>query len=253
MGPGGLGGLIWWLRKKFLRPFSRRQEAPLRLPTHLAIIMDGNGRWAQLRGLPRILGHRAGVESVRAVARRCGELGIRFLTLYTFSRENWQRSPQEVAELMGMLERLVEEEVPELMRNRVRLRAIGRLSDLPEGVRSRLEAAIQRTAGNTGLVLTLALSYGGRDEILDAVEKLRSTQGEVTAERFRQSLYDPELPDPDLLIRTGGERRLSNFLLWQLAYTELYFTDTLWPDFRERELELTLRDYSKRERRFGRV
>jgi undecaprenyl diphosphate synthase len=225
------------------------------LPRHIAIIMDGNGRWAKKRHLPRILGHRKGVERVREIVRASGEIGIRYLTLYTFSSENWQRPKKEVGDLMKLLERLVADEEPELMKNNVRLNAIGRLSDLPAGVFEKLNRSIDHLHTNTGLVLTLALSYGGRGEIVDSLKKICASGkcATLTDKEFVEFLYDPALPDPDLLIRTGGERRISNFLLWQLAYTELYFTETLWPDFGKRELVSAIEDFAQRERRFGRV
>jgi undecaprenyl diphosphate synthase len=229
-----------------------------KIPRHIAIIMDGNGRWAKKRGLPRILGHRTGIESVREIVRTCSELGVEYLTLYTFSRENWRRPPDEVKALMGMLKKLLRQEVDELNRKNVRIRAIGRLSDLPDEVRRELERAIKITENNTGLKLYLALSYGGRAEIVDALKKLAQRvknnelePDEIDEEVVRNSLYDPELPDPDLLIRTSGEMRVSNFLLWQIAYTEIYVTPTLWPDFRREDLLKAIEEYGKRERRFG--
>ncbi len=222
--------------------------------------MDGNGRWAKRRGLPRIFGHRAGIESVRDVVRTCSELGVEYLTLYTFSSENWRRPPDEVNALMSMLKRMLNREVDDLNRRNVSIRAIGRLSELPEDVRKELFKAIEKTRSNTGLKLYLALSYGGRAEIVDAFKKAfdRIKKGEMkiedlTEDNFRDFLYDPELPDPDLLIRTSGEMRISNFLLWQIAYSEIYITDTLWPDFRKDELLKAIEDYSRRERRFGGV
>jgi len=225
------------------------------LPRHIAAIMDGNGRWAKKRRLPRVFGHRQGVERVREIVRACGEIGIPYLTLFTFSSENWQRPKNEVSELMKMLGRLIRNEEPELLKNNVRLRAIGRISDLPQRVVDQLNATIERLSKNTGLVLTLALSYGGRNEIIDGIKKIVES-GRVdmpTEDGFNKFLYDPDLPDPDLLIRTGGEQRISNFLLWQLAYTELYFTETLWPDFSKKHLLAALEDFNRRERRFGRV
>ena len=229
-----------------------------KIPRHIAIIMDGNGRWAQKRGLPRILGHRTGIESVREIVRACSELGVEYLTLYTFSRENWKRPPKEVKALMGMLKRLLRQEVEELHRRNVRIRAIGRIMDLPDEVRKELVKAIEITKNNDGLKLYLALSYGGRAEIVDAVKNVarkvkenRLNLNDIDEEIVRNSLYDPELPDPDLLIRTSGEMRISNFLLWQIAYTEIYVTPTLWPDFRKEELIKAIEDYRKRERRFG--
>ncbi len=232
----------------------------MKIPRHVAIIMDGNGRWARQRGLPRIFGHRAGIESVRDVVRTCSEIGVEYLTLYTFSSENWRRPSDEVKSLMSMLKRMLRREVEDLNRRNVRIRAIGRIDQLPEDVREELDRAIEKTKDNTGLKLYLALSYGGRAEIIDAFKKAYSLIkiGKMTIEElnegsFPQFLYDPELPDPDLLIRTSGEMRISNFLLWQIAYTEIYITPTLWPDFRKDELLKAIEDFSRRERRFGGV
>ena len=230
----------------------------LKIPRHIAIIMDGNGRWAQKRGLPRIVGHKTGVESVREVVRVASELGVEYLTLYTFSKENWKRPKDEVMGLMNLLKRLLRVEVEELNRNNVRIKAIGRLQDLPDEVLKELERARRLTENNDGLKLYLALSYGGRAEIVDAFKKAfrkweegKLTPDSIDEETFREFLYDPELPDPDLLIRTSGEMRVSNFMLWQIAYSEIYVTPTLWPDFRREELLKAIEDYSKRERRFG--
>ncbi|RMH89438.1 MAG: isoprenyl transferase [Calditrichaeota bacterium] len=230
------------------------------LPRHVAIIMDGNGRWARRRGLPRAAGHREGVKSVRAVVEAAGELGIEYLTLYTFSKENWKRPVTEVSTLMKLLVSALRKEIDELMKNNVRLRAIGDINDLPEFARDELVQAIERTSHNTGLNLNLALSYGGRSEILAAVRELayRVRNGElhpedIDEEIFSGALYTRGIPDPDLLIRTSGEERISNFLLWQLAYTELYITRTLWPDFRKREFYTAIVDYLRRERRFGMI
>ena len=230
------------------------------IPEHIAIIMDGNGRWAEERNLPRIAGHTAGIEVIRDVVKACGELGVRYLSLYTFSTENWQRPDAEVEFLMQLLKDTIRQEVDDLMENNVRLAAIGRLDDLPSEARAELTNAIRRTAGNTGLNLVLALSYGGRNEILDAVRKIaqdvseqKIVPSEIGADTFRKYLYLPELPDPDLLIRTSGEMRVSNFLVWQIAYTELWVTPVLWPDFRKEHLVEALRDYEGRERRFGKI
>jgi len=230
----------------------------LKIPRHIAIIMDGNGRWARKRGLPRIVGHKTGVESVREVIRVASELGVEYLTLYTFSKENWKRPKEEVMGLMNLLKRLLRMEVEELNRNNVRIKAIGRLQDLPDEVLKELERARRLTENNDGLKLYLAISYGGRAEIVDAFKKALKKWGEgkltpdsIDEESFREFLYDPELPDPDLLIRTSGEMRVSNFMLWQIAYSEIYVTPTLWPDFRREELLKAIEDYSKRERRFG--
>ncbi len=229
-------------------------ESSAKLPRHIAIIMDGNGRWAKKRLMPRIMGHREGIRRVREIVRACGELGIAYLTLYTFSTENWRRSETEVSELMKMLARLLLSEIEELDKNNVRFEAIGRLDALPSEVQKGLREMRDRLASNTGLVLVLALNYGGRQEILDmalAVSKNVAELNSVDIESFSRYQYLSELPNPDLLIRTGGEKRISNFLLWQIAYTELYFTDVLWPEFNKEKLMYALEDYSKRERRFG--
>ena len=229
-----------------------------RLPRHVAVIMDGNGRWAERRGLSRIEGHRAGLEAVRAVVRAGHELAIRNLTLYAFSLENWSRPKAEVDELMRLLEHYLEAEREEVMRNRIRVRAIGRADLLPPGVRRRLEQVIEESKENREMTLVFAISYGGRAEIVDAARKLlRDFElGKVDPERldektFAAYLYEPELPDPDLLIRTGGESRVSNFLLWQIAYTEIHSTEVMWPDFRKGHFVEALLDYQSRERRFG--
>lgn len=230
------------------------------LPRHVAVIMDGNGRWARRRMLPRIVGHHEGVKRVREIVRSCGELGISYLTLYTFSTENWDRPKVEVSELMKMLERLLRGEIEELDKNNVRFEAIGRIEGLPEKVQEGVRTMRDRLSQNTGLVLVLALNYGGRQEIADMAKKAAQAvlKGEANADSINEETlgsfqYLPELPDPDLLIRTGAEKRISNFLLWQSAYTELYFTDVLWPDFTREELMKALQDYAGRERRFGRV
>jgi undecaprenyl diphosphate synthase len=230
------------------------------LPCHVAVIMDGNGRWARRRMLPRIVGHREGVKRVREIVRSCGELGISYLTLYTFSAENWDRPEAEVNELMKMLDRLLRDEIEELDKNNVRFEAIGRIEGLPEKVQARVRTMRDRLSQNTGLVLILALNYGGRQEIADMAKKAAQAvlKGEADTDSINEETlgafqYLPELPDPDLLIRTGVEKRISNFLLWQSAYTELYFTDVLWPDFTREELMKALQDYAARERRFGRV
>jgi len=216
--------------------------------------MDGNGRWARKRGLPRVMGHKVGVESVRSVIRVARKLGIKYLTLYTFSSENWQRPKEEVSYLMQLLKTLLIKEVYDLKRQGVRIRAIGRLGNLGKEVLEALNYAIEKTKDNRELNLYLALSYGGRQEIVDAVNTiLRLGIKEVDEEKFRNFLYDPELPDVDLLIRTAGEYRISNFLLWHTAYAELYITDVLWPDFREEEFLKAIEDYSKRVRKFGKV
>lgn len=226
----------------------------LKIPRHIAAIMDGNGRWARQRGMPRMIGHREGVKALREVVRACSDLGVGFLTVYSFSTENWRRPEAEVSALMKLMASSIDAQRDGLMKNNVRVRTIGRTQDLPAAVRKRLLALIEETSANTGLVFTLALSYGGRAELLDAcrraVEAGKAPQNEQGLARL---LYAPDLPDPDLLVRTGGEKRISNYLLWQLAYTELYFTETLWPDFRRAQLIAAIEDYGRRQRRFGRV
>jgi len=231
-----------------------------RVPRHVAVIMDGNGRWATERGLPRTAGHEAGADSVREIVRACGELGIEYLTLYSFSTENWGRPDDEVETLMALLARYLVEERGELMHNRVRLRGIGELDRLPRHVRELLDAATRHLEGNDGLLLTLALSYGSRAEIVDAVRRIATevaggtlAAGDIDADAISGRLYTAGTPDPDLLVRTSGEMRLSNFLLWQLAYAELYVTDVFWPDFRRPELEAALEVYARRQRRFGKT
>jgi undecaprenyl diphosphate synthase len=224
--------------------------------------MDGNGRWARKRGLPRVIGHRQGIESIRACVKASQNLGITHLTLYTFSTENWNRPKEEVETLMNMLEEMLLKETAELHKNNVKVNAIGRLDDLNPKARKVLQESLDLTAKNTNLVLTFCLSYGGRTEIVDAVKKIvakdraehieLNSLDETTVKSF---LYDPSLPAPDLLIRTGAENRerISNFLLWQIAYTELYFTKTLWPDFGKKEFIKAIGEFKKRERLFGRV
>jgi undecaprenyl diphosphate synthase len=229
-----------------------------KLPRHVAIIMDGNGRWARKRTLNRVRGHEEGVESVRVIVRTSRNLGIRWLTLYAFSEENWRRSKKEVDFLMMLLRRFLKTELKEMLTNGIRFQAIGNTGKFPEDVRSLIDETVKRTAGNSDMILSLALSYGGRQEIYRAVrkiaEKVRSGDihpEEVTEELISDSLYTAGMPDPDLLIRTSGECRVSNFLLWQIAYTEIYITPVLWPDFRKKEYLLALEDFQKRNRRFG--
>lgn len=229
-----------------------------RLPRHVAIIMDGNGRWAAQRGQPRIAGHRAGVEAVRASVDTGARLGLRALTLYAFSTENWKRPRYEVDALMRMLRRYLRLELEEINRQNIRFQTIGRTGALNENVRREIVKATERTARNTGMVLSVALNYGGRAEIVDAcraaVRRLLSEQNppdEVTEERIAGELYTRNLPELDLLVRTSGELRISNFLLWQAAYSELYVTETLWPDFRRLHLLEAIIDYQGRDRRFG--
>jgi undecaprenyl diphosphate synthase len=237
-----------------------KEIEPERLPQHIAIIMDGNGRWAERHAMGRILGHRKGADSVRAAVQTCRRLGIKCLTLYAFSVENWLRPDAEVRALLKLLQEYLEKEVQGLMDKDIRLVAIGNLEALGEPIFVKLREAMTSTAANRGMVLNLALSYGGRDEIVLAVKRMVSdgvagkiTSEEVTKELCASYLYTAGLPDPDLLIRTGGEYRISNFLLWQMAYTEFYFTEILWPDFRERHILKAIADYQQRERRFGRT
>lgn len=225
---------------------------------HVAIIMDGNGRWAERRGLPKVEGHRQGARQVTEVLKAAQEYGVEFLTLYAFSTENWKRPVAEVTALMGLLEEFIDDKLPELMKNGIQLRTIGRTEDLFPGARKKLLHAIEMTEKNNGGTLNLALNYGGRAEIVDAVNKMAAEMTEkggrfpkVTEESFRNYLYAPDIPDPDLLIRTSGELRLSNFLLWELSYSEMYVTDTLWPDFGKKEFEEALEAYGQRDRRFG--
>jgi undecaprenyl diphosphate synthase len=230
------------------------------LPRHVAVIMDGNGRWAKQRGLPRIAGHRAAVESVRDVVRAAGEVGVEVLSLFTFSLENWSRPEEEVEALMFLLQETLPAEVPSLNENNVRLRAVGRLHDLPSSVRKALRESEEALAGNSGLQLVLALSYGGQAELVDAARAIaeevaagKLDPGQIDAELYRSKLYTHRYPEPDLLIRTSGEHRISNFFLWQIAYAELWFTPVLWPDFRAEHLYRAIREYQERERRFGGV
>jgi undecaprenyl diphosphate synthase len=225
-------------------------------PQHVAIIMDGNGRWAKGRGLPRMMGHKAGGDNIRPVVKAFAEHGVRYLTLYAFSTENWNRPRVEVAGLLSLLTRRIDEETRLFHERNVRLVHIGRLDRLSQKLRQKVEAAIELTRKNTGLTLCLAFDYGGRDEIVQAARRLSSdnTPGSIVDETvLSQFLYTAGIPDPDLIIRTGGEIRLSNFLLWQAAYSELYFTPVLWPDFGRKEIEEALSEYEQRQRRFGSV
>jgi len=238
----------------------RERLDPARMPRHIAVIMDGNGRWAREQGLPRLEGHRASRESVRETLRTCRDLGIEFLTLYTFSAENWRRPKSEVDALMALIEGSLREEAEELHAESVRVLHLGKREGLPETLVSELDRVEKLTDGNTGVTLQIALNYGGRQEIVDAAA---AVAGEVAAGRMspeaiegsdlRRHLYRPDTPDPDLLIRSGGEFRVSNYLLWEIAYTEIYVTPTLWPDFRRADLYRALVDYQGRGRRFGGV
>jgi undecaprenyl diphosphate synthase len=234
---------------------------PERLPAHIAIIMDGNGRWANRRNMPRVAGHKAGIDPVRSTVETCARLGITALTLYAFSVENWKRPRHEVETLWRLLRFYLRRELPELMENNIRLAAIGRLEALPRQVRQELEAVMEATSRNKGLIVNLAINYGGRAEIVDAVNALLDKariEGtlddlQVNEKDIASKLYTARIPDPDLLIRTSGEMRVSNFLLWQIAYSELYVTETLWPDFKLSDLLSAILDFQKRDRRFGGV
>jgi undecaprenyl diphosphate synthase len=232
----------------------------MNVPKHIGIIMDGNGRWAKKRGLPRTAGHRAGTDATRKIVRACGELGVEYCTIYVFSSENWKRPPTEVSLLMKLLVEMIRKEVRDLDTNNVVLQAMGDTGRLPPQVRHELDTGIAHTASNTGLTLVLALSYGGRDEIVRAARTFAAEAASepsciesLDEDMFRRYLWYPGLPDPELIIRTGGEQRISNFLLWHAAYAELYFTETLWPDFDKTHLIDAIQDYNSRERRFGRV
>ncbi len=231
---------------------------PNKLPRHVALIMDGNGRWAKKKAMNRIRGHEEGTESVRVIVRASREIGIPWLTLYAFSEENWKRSKFEVDALMGILKRFLKSELDEMMENGIRFTVIGRIEKLPVDVQDLIRQTSEKTCRNRDMVLTLALSYGGRQEILYAIrkiaEKVKSGElkpSEIVEEDISDSLYTAGMPDPDLLIRTSGEYRVSNFMLWQIEYTELYITPTLWPDFRREEYLLAIEEFQKRDRRFG--
>lgn len=230
------------------------------LPSHVAIIMDGNGRWASKKGAARIFGHQSAIEAVRAATEGCAELEIKYLTLYAFSTENWARPKAEVDGLMSLLVRTINSELSTLMKNDVRLNTIGDISLLPSGAQKKLEEGKQLTASNNGLELILALNYSGRWEIMQAAKKMAKaikaddlTVDDITPDEFATYLETKGVPDPELLIRTSGEMRISNFMLWQMAYTELYFTHVLWPDFRKPDLHAAIKEYQRRERRFGKI
>ena len=235
-------------------------DEPSKVPRHVAIIMDGNGRWARQKGLPRIKGHEAGAESVRAVVRACKNAGVEYLTLYAFSVENWVRPREEIGGLMQLLRLFLEKNEKELHENKIRLRVIGRMSDLPQMIQQRLKKVMEATREYKAGTLILALSYGGRAELVDATRAIaekvaagRMKPDNITDQTIAEHLYAPDVPDPDLMIRTSGELRLSNFLLWQLSYAELYVTDVLWPDFREPDFDKAIDAYAHRHRRFGDV
>ena len=222
---------------------------------HIAIIMDGNGRWAIDKGMDRLLGHKEGAKSAKKIIEVCSDLKIKYLTLYAFSTENWNRPQYEVDSLMSLLSSMLENEIKELERNNIVFSVVGRIEDLPPGVQKIISEAIDRTKNNTGLILSLALSYGGRQEIIDAINKIiLSKKSEIIDEEIvKNNLYCPEIPDPDLIIRTAGEYRLSNFLLWQSAYAELFVSNKNWPDFKEKDLMQALKDFENRDRTFGKL
>jgi undecaprenyl diphosphate synthase len=243
-----------------LTPLPTGSVFNLSAPSHIAIIMDGNGRWAKQRGLPRLTGHENGAQALRAVTETCCEIGVGCLTVYAFSTENWKRPVAEVNALFGLLEHFLAAELPTLLANNIRLRAIGRLRELPPSALRALEQTIEQTSGNTGMSLVLAINYSGRAELVDAVRQVcfEVAKGSLRPEDFTQEdlqrhLYTRDWPDPDLLIRTSGEMRLSNFLLWQLSYTELYVTQKCWPDFGREDLFEAVREFHRRQRRFGGV
>lgn len=251
-------------KKKFLNSSIPKTELPdldpARLPQHVAIIMDGNGRWAKKRLFNRIKGHEKGSETVRSVVRTSREIGIRYLTLYAFSTENWQRPKAEVSALMSLLKKFLQQELPEMQDNNIRLHVIGQIERLPEDVRQTLNHTMTKTRANDGMQLNLALSYGGRSEIVRMVQSIaaetangRLSPQSITEATIAGHLYTSGMPDPDVLIRTSGEMRISNFLLWQLAYTEIFITETLWPDFTREEYIRILREFQQRDRRFGKI
>lgn len=235
---------------------SNQSNPTARIPQHIAIIMDGNGRWAEARGLPRLQGHKAGTENLREIIRGCVEQGVKYLTVYAFSTENWGRPKEEIDGLMTILELYLDQEIDELCREGVRICHLGRLEAMPEKVRKKVEKSMEITCGNTRLVLNVAWNYGGRDEIVYAIQNIlkdQVTPAEVTEELVSSYLFTRNCPDPDLIIRTSGEMRISNFLIWQSAYAEWYVTPTLWPDFNKAELAEAIAIYGQRDRRFGKV
>lgn len=228
--------------------------AHTRIPRHIAVIMDGNGRWAKKRFLPRVMGHKRGLDALENMVKRCAELGVQYLTVFAFSTENWRRPEEEVSFLMGLFLQALQKQVQRLHENNMRVKVIGNRSRFSESIRQGIADAEALTAGNTGLTVTVAADYGGRWDILQAVNRLMEEgAAEVTEEALAKHLMLSEAPEPDLFIRTGGETRISNFLLWQMAYAELYFTDTLWPDFDDAALDAAIRSFQTRERRFGRT
>lgn len=224
------------------------------IPSHVAIIMDGNGRWAKQKGLPRTAGHKQGVRTVRAITEVASNLGVKVLSLYAFSSENWKRPKSEILMLMNLLRKFLEEDIPLLIKNNIRLKVIGDQSRLNIFLKKKIEQAIKKTQKNTGMILNIALSYGGRQEIMDAVQRISKSGKSVSTEKdFESYLWTSDLPDPDLLIRTSGEKRISNFLLWQCAYSELYFTDVMWPDFSKENFIEAVHSFNERERRYGQI
>jgi undecaprenyl diphosphate synthase len=247
-----------WPFDKGKRKSNQADIVPENVPAHIAVIMDGNGRWAEKRGLPRVAGHRSGMKRVKEIAIAANDLGVKVLTMYAFSTENWKRPKEEVDFLMHLPQEFFPKEIDELIRNNVRVRMIGNKEHLPPYTIKPVTDAIQRTASNTGMILNFALNYGSRDEMLQAMRGFvgdvlegRASPDQLTEERFSDYLHTRDLPDPDLLIRTSGEQRISNFMLWQLAYTELFFTDVYWPDFTKSHFYAAIADYQKRRRRYG--
>ena len=235
-----------------LKPEEKLKVDIAKVPKHVAIIMDGNGRWARKKGLPRLVGHRKGAENITNIVSAADDIGLKFLTLFTFSIENWRRPKAEVDGLMDLFEQVLEEKLSELMENNVRLKLIGNIGAIRESTRKQFEEAMKKTGSNTGLILTIALNYSGRDDIARAVMKMQADNVSNPDEDKISSYLDTAgMPDPELLIRTSGEARISNFLLWQIAYSEVYFCDVLWPDFKGEHLNEAIKDYQKRERRFG--
>ena len=235
---------------------TQEKSQPARIPRHVAIIMDGNGRWARKRGLPRLAGHRAGTENIRRIVTECAQLGISCLTLYAFSTENWSRPSSEVDGLLRILSEFIARETDNLNREGAQIRHLGRLDNLSTALQRKIQWAIDTTRDNRRITLAVAFNYGGRAEIVDAVRKLVAAgtpADKITEKSIRRHLYAPDMPDPDLVVRTSGEHRISNFLLWELAYSELIFTETLWPDFRREHLFDAVREFQRRERRFGGV
>ena len=239
-----------------MAPKTELSKLPERIPEHIAIIMDGNGRWAKARGLPRLAGHKAGTENLRRIIRGCVEFGIKYLTIYAFSTENWGRPADEVAGLMHIVEEVIDKELGELHKEGVQLRHMGHLDKLDPSLQKKVLSAVEMTRENDRLILNIAFNYGGRDEILCAVKGIIEdgiTSEQITPELFSNYLFTKDTPDPDLIIRTSGEMRISNFLIWQSAYSEWYFTPTFWPDFDREELRKALVVFSQRDRRFGKV